>query len=155
VARTKSRLNRKLVLTLLWWTWGLLLVVFAVALSQDEVLFPNPADVWSWFVPNIFPTMTLVGAGAYGGRNTPARAGEGSTALFILAVAASALYLALLTQALANALITMQPTKSLSTANLWLGPLQGIVTSLLGFFFITSGSGGAEDAPRARTSSAR
>lgn len=146
MARSKRRLSRKLALTFVWWIWGLALVAYAAALAQNETLFPDPAAVWSWFVPNIFPTMTLVGAAAYGGRKAAAPFGEGATALFLLAVASSILYLGLLTQALLNAQISVPAVKSLSTASLWLGPLQGLVTSLLGFFFVSGGGAGREGA---------
>ncbi len=140
MARSRWRFSPKLTLTILWWTWGLALVAYAAALSQNSVLFPEPAQVWSWFVPNIFPTMTLVGAAAYGGRKFPVRVGEGATALFIIAIAASLLYLFLVTQALINSQVATGPIESLRTASLWLGPTQGLVTSLLGFFFVSDQS---------------
>jgi hypothetical protein len=109
-----------------------------VALSRKPALF-SPEEVrqiWDWFVPNLMPTLTLVGAAAYAGKATLTRDGEGETILFSLCLAVSLLYLFLLADALLSLQASTATIEDLRRSNLWLGPLQALATSLLGYFFI-------------------
>lgn len=129
-------MSRPLVLTGLWWGWGLLLIVLMILMVNNASLFGGDSKAaWDWFVPNIVPTLTLVGAAAYRG-NAPASDGEKPVLLFVLTLVVSALYLAILTYTLASTLYSVTPLKSLQSASLYLGVLQGMVTSFLGLFFI-------------------
>lgn len=128
-------LRQQLILTLLWWGWGLALLVLLVVLSYQPAIFGDDVSAaWEWFLPNIIPTLGLVGAASYqrrrSGQDAPA-----SSHLFLITVAASAVYLLLLTAAELSVLFTTDPVKTLRTSSLWLAPLQGLCASALGVFF--------------------
>jgi hypothetical protein len=109
-----------------------------VALSRKPALLsPEEArQAWEWFLPNLMPTLTLVGAAAYAGKATYTREGEGETILFSLCLAVSLLYLFLVADALLSLQASTATIEDLRRSNLWLGPLQALATSLLGYFFI-------------------
>lgn len=129
--------HAKIILTVLWWAWGLSLFVLLASLSQPPLLMG--ADVraaWEWFLPHVLPTMSLVGATAYATRAKGGRKAPAGATPFLLALAASCAHLSALTIALAGTLSSTAPLESLRTANLWLAPLQALATSSLAIFFI-------------------
>ena len=132
------RIGRRGALTLLWWVGGLSITLTLVALSRQPALLTGDEtrQVWEWFFPNLMPTLTLVGAAAYAGKDSKAGTGEGATLLFVLCVAVSLLYLYLLADAVLHLQSTTVRMEALRTSSLWLGPLQALATSLLGFFFV-------------------
>lgn len=130
------RVGRRAALTLIWWVGGLFIIVSLVTISRMAMLDPQEVRaVWEWFVPTLMPTLTLVGAAAYATKDAKSPAGEGATLLFVLCVAVSLLYLYLLLDALLQLLSTNAYVESLRTSSLWLGLLQALATSLLGYFF--------------------
>jgi hypothetical protein len=132
--------RQRTILTGLWWGWGLALIVVLVGISYSAPALEDPSQAWGWLLPNITPTMLLVGAVAYQQK----RAIEKRTKphpLFGIALGASIVYLGLLSIAVVSVLMTTDPIKTLQMSNLWLGPLQGLCASVLGIFF-TDGSKG-------------
>jgi hypothetical protein len=126
--------RNRVILTILWWTWGLLLIVLQVVLSYQPAIFGDDASAaWEWLLPNLTPTLLLVGAVSYQQRRKGRQADQRH--LFGIAVAASIIYLLLLTIAVLSVLFTTDPVAMLHKSNLWLGPLQGLTASLLGLFF--------------------
>ena len=140
---------KKLTLTGLWWIWGILLFVLLIPISQNPVLFDDPRPAWDWFLPNILPTMTLVGAGAYAGRHARAPRRSGIDFLFYLTLIMSTVYLAVLAHAILKTQTSTTPLAMLQTSNIWLGPMQALATSLLGLFFIKPDEGGKDTAASA------
>lgn len=127
-------MSQKAVLTIVWWVWGLVLILFLIVLSLQPALFGGDTEkVWQWFLPNLIPAMTMVGFTAY---TAPAPAQETSMNLFPLAVGVSAIYLAVLTLSVAGTLFTADPLAFLAMSNLWLAPLQGFALAGLGVFFV-------------------
>ena len=127
--------RQRIILTLLWWGWGLLLVLLLVALSYQPAIFgEDPKAAWDWFTPHILPTMMLVGAAAYAKKDVPLGT-EGHGQLFIIALVASIIYLLLLTIALLSVFYVVDPLAALRKASLWLGLLQGLCASALSVFF--------------------
>ena len=133
-------MNTRLKLTYLWYGWGLLLFVLLIALSMQPRLFGSGVtEAWQWFLPNIMPVLTLVGAGSYAAPASTRPASGGRSRLVGMAFAVSLLYLATLSVSVIGVLVTPDPLAFLRTSNLWLGPLQGLATSVLGLFFIRKG----------------
>lgn len=129
-------LRYRLTLTMIWWCWGLLLFLLLAALSAQEAVFGDQAGAaWEWFLPNILPSMMLVGAAAYATRTaTPADA-KALKPLFLIALAVSIANLLLLSASLLGVLYSVDPLRSLGRSNLWLAPIQGLSASALGVFF--------------------
>ena len=94
-------------------------------------------QVWSWFVPCVLPTLSLIisvlGAGALGaGDPRPLRHG-----FFALTVGLSAMYLLVLATTIAVASFRSPTVAILSISNSYLSPLQGVVVAAIGFIFIS------------------
>lgn len=128
-------MTRRGVLTAVWFTWGAGLFLLMIALTAQPALFGSDAQkAWNWFLPNIAPVLTMVGAGAYAAQPTASPATHAGA--FALALGASIFYLTVLTGSIAATLFTPAPLTSLNNSGLWLGPLQGFATSGLALFFV-------------------
>lgn len=126
----------QLTLTALWWGWGVVLILILVALSSQSAIFGDQTSAaWQWFFPNITPTMGLVGAAAYTKGTSPSVASGAIKPLFFLALAASLLYLLLLTAAILGVFFSAHPIGWLTKTNIWLGTAQTLTASTLGAFF--------------------
>ena len=126
----------QLTLTGLWWGWGLLLFLLLVALSSQSAIFGDDASAaWQWFLPNITPSMGLVGAASYARRKTADVEPAVIKPLFLMAAIVSAVYLLLLTVSLLGVFFSTDPLAWLGKSSLWLGPLQGLAASALAVFF--------------------
>lgn len=133
---TQNLARYQLTLTVLWWGWGLLLFLLLVALSSQSAIFGDDASAaWQWFLPNVTPSMGLVGAAAYARRKAADVDPAVIRPLFLLALIVSAVYLVLLTVSLVGVFFSAQPLAWLGKSNLWLGPLQGLAASALAVFF--------------------
>lgn len=126
----------KLILTALWWVWGLLLFALLIALSKNPLFGSQLRTAWEWFVPNLVPTMSMVGATAYASRSGKAVGGPVLTPAFVICLVASVAHLGALTLALLATQSSTTPLGDLRNANLWLGPLQALAVSSLSVFFL-------------------
>jgi hypothetical protein len=124
-------------LTLVWWVWGSILILFLVVLSNLPLFGSDVRAAWEWFVPNLIPTMALVGGIQYQTAKgaAPAPGAAPRKPSWPVALALSVLYLLLLTIALAGTLMSANPIETLRTSNLWLGPLLALNTAALGVLF--------------------
>ena len=126
-------MSKRAVLTAIWWSWGLLLILLLAALSLQPRLFGEDVPkVWQWFLPNILPAMTMVGFTAYAAP-PPSQAPPG--AIFAMALAVSCLYLLVLTVSVVGTLFAPHPLDFVTMTSLWLAPLQGFATAGLALFF--------------------
>lgn len=145
-------MNTNALLTLLWWIWGSALIVLFVILSNLPLFGEDVRAAWEWFVPNLFPTMALVGGIQYqqaknktepGAANVPDSPAVASPApparrampQSWVAVVLTILYLMLLSGAILGTLWSEAPLQSLRMANLWLGPILALNTAALGVLF--------------------
>ena len=103
--------------------------------SQEAVFGEDPSAAWQWLLPNLTPTLGLVGAAAYARRNVQDVDTAAVKPLFFMALAVSLAYLLLLTMSVVGVMFTTDPVAWLSKSNLWLGPVQGLAASALGVFF--------------------
>ncbi|MBY5529738.1 hypothetical protein GFL54_36575 [Rhizobium laguerreae] len=100
-------------------------------------------SVWSWFIPNILPTLSLmvgvIGATALSSTaQQPKRVKRG---FFRLSRALSIFYLALIALTIMLEPFTKIPVLELYTSsNYFLGPIQGLAVAALGVLFVTQDS---------------
>ena len=130
-------LNRcQLALTAVWWIWGVLLILMLALLSaQDKLFGEKVGEAWQWFLPNIMPTLMLVGAASYAKQKAPSVNQDMVGPIFLITLSVSIIYLLLLTISVVGALFAQPPLAWLIKTNYWLGPVQGLAASALGVFF--------------------
>ncbi|MEI7694660.1 MAG: hypothetical protein WCI64_03290 [Chlorobium sp.] len=115
------------------------LLLIAQSMQEEGPYLDRVSDAWGWFLPNVMPTLSLMVGVAV--KEFTAVADDQRVVdsfLFNLSLWLSVGYFTLL-----MASISLQPLFSpnvapldfLKQSNLWLGPMQGIVTLALGAFF--------------------
>jgi hypothetical protein len=119
---------------------GLLsLILMGQSMQEEGPYLDQVSDAWAWFMPNVMPTLSLmVGVAVKEFTATTDDKKQIDTFLFRLSFWLSVAYFMVL-----MASISLQPFFSpnvapldfLKQSNLWLGPMQGIVTLSLGVFF--------------------
>lgn len=129
----------RIAITLLWWSWGLLIVALMIAMSLNSSFYGDDLGAaWKWFIPGIFPALTLVGATAYAAPASDADAplAPERVVAFRLTIVISLLYLLALTVAvLAQFFIVTPLIDHLRRTSLWLAPLQALAAGSVGVFF--------------------
>lgn len=104
-------------------------------------------SVWSWFIPNVLPTLSLmigvIGATALSpAANQPKRV---KRSFFRISLALSFFYLTLLALTIMLEPFTKTPVLELyASSNYFLGPIQGLTVAALGVLFVTQDSTKAE-----------
>jgi len=96
------------------------------------------SDVWSWYLPTVVPTLSLiVGVFVADAKRTSTQPASVDTFVFLLAIGFSTVYLCFVgLPILVEPFVDVPPLTLMKTSNLWLIPLQGMVIALLGVFFI-------------------
>ncbi|MGH8533131.1 MAG: hypothetical protein ACREV1_10520 [Gammaproteobacteria bacterium] len=125
-------------LAILWFGFGFVLFIVLVLQSVFDRFGDKVEDAWSWFMPSIMPTLSLI-IGVLVLDVTSSRDAEKKVDPFFfwLAFSLSAVYLALVATILFLQPFTGVPLLDLmKRSNLWLGPLQGLVAAALGAFFV-------------------
>lgn len=130
-----TREKARLVLTYFWWLWGMLL--FGLVTLFSLVFRDSAGEIWPWFLPNILPVLTLVGAAAYK-QGGPGATGEPAGPLLPMTVIVSVFYLVVLSICIALLFISSEPIPTVRSANFFLAPLQALATSFLGLFFVAA-----------------
>lgn len=132
MARCRNRL------ALLWFSLSGLLFGLVLAACLGGYYGPDFAWVWAWLLPTIMPTLSLiVGVLVVEALRTPEPNRRVSRFLFRLAMGLSIAYLGLvLVTFLAQPYSSLDPPKLLEQSQLWLAPLQGLVTASLAAFFV-------------------
>lgn len=101
-------------------------------------------EAWGWFSPNIVPTLGLIvsslTSSAAGRRQADKKV---TTGFFTLAMILSLLYLLIFNLIfLLEPLTNSAPLEVFKRSSLFLGIIQGLVTTVLGVFFIRSAKAG-------------
>jgi hypothetical protein len=97
---------------------------------------PKTQDAWSWFIPLVFPTLTLMisvmGTEAIGKKNKKkVRAGFAKLTSWLSVSYLIVLSLVIFLEPLSKA----EPFKVFSMSNFFLGPIQALVVGALGYLF--------------------
>ncbi|MBU4445014.1 hypothetical protein KJ656_08045 [bacterium] len=132
--------NCKRKLATLWFS-GAGVLFFVLLLQTIFGRYGNRSpDAWSWFLPTILPTLSLViGVLVMDVLGKGLRAIVVDAFLFRLTFGISTAYLvAVLLLFLLQPFSTVSPFDLLNQSNLWLGPFQGLVAAAMGAFFVKS-----------------
>jgi hypothetical protein len=132
--------NAKQRLAVLWFSSAGVLFVGVLVLSLKAAPALAPSAVWSWYLPTVMPTLSLIIGVLVSdalGRGVATKTAD--LFLFKLTWAISAAYLSIvLITLLLTPFVEMALKDILDTSLLWLGPLQGLASAALGAFFVQS-----------------
>ncbi|MDD5274155.1 MAG: hypothetical protein PHU14_15740 [Methylovulum sp.] len=124
-----------------WFSFGAILFLIMVVTTMVGAYENIAESIWSWFLPSLMPTLSLMIAVLVVDNQDTGR--ENQTAdrfLFGLSLGISIFYLLLLILVIFIQPFTHSfpeaPLEGFKKSNLWLGPLQGLVAAALGAFFI-------------------
>ena len=128
-------------LVILWFGFGGLIMMQTVWWAVSGNPFGDNMDkVWSWLLPNILPTFSLILGSLVLDPDSTGKPTRGLSLLYGLALGLSAAYL------LSLLLVLYVPFLSgsdiwqvMKGSNMWLAPFQGLVASVLGVFFAGGG----------------
>ena len=131
-------------LTLVWFSFaGFMFLLMVMYTVQGRPFGEHSGEVWSWLLPNLMPTLTLiVSVLVIEAHQAPSAAEPAASAfLFGLALALSISYLlsVLAVLAVAGPVLGKDPMPIIKGSGVWLGPMQGLVSGALGAFFIKKG----------------
>ena len=139
-------LSRSRVLLTVVWAIGFIipLLILAAQTIFGTVYHGKEAEAWNWFTPNIVPTIGLIVATL---ASTAFETGEGqkpvSGAFFIVTMSISVVYVGLFILIFLLApLVDSPPLETFKRSSLFLGIIQGVVTTCLGVFFIKNAKPG-------------
>jgi hypothetical protein len=126
----------RLRLMLTWLVGGGVVLLIMILQTTFGHYGDDAQGAWQWLLPNLIPTLTLVmGVSAFT-RPDPATTPSGIKSLFTICMAMSIFYLLVLVlPILLQPMVGGAPLPLLRQSNLWLGPLQGLASTLLGVFF--------------------
>jgi hypothetical protein len=95
------------------------------------------SDAWGWFLPTTLPTLSLMAAVFVADAMDPVAARKVDRFIYRLAFWTSFAYLAAVAITIfAQPFVAMPPVDLMKQSNLWMGPFQGIVSAVLGVFFV-------------------
>jgi uncharacterized membrane protein HdeD (DUF308 family) len=125
-------------LAVLWFTCFALLLLTMIVQTVTGHFGKDDTEAWGWFFPSIMPTLSLMIAVLVGDalRQTVSPTAVDKF-MFQLAFSISLLYFVAVGIAIVAGVNPNVPAVTyMRMSNLWLGPLQGIVSGSLGLFFL-------------------
>lgn len=133
-----SMFSCKARLAVLWIVFGSVIFLLLFLQTVRGYYGDLASDAWGWFLPSIIPPLSLiVSVLVLDALGKGIRTAHADPLMFKVAVGLSCGYLTLvLLTILAQPFAAMAPLELMKQSNLWLGPLQGLVTAALGAFFV-------------------
>ena len=131
-------------LATLWFGASGVLLTTMILQTVLEHYAPNDTEAFGWFFPTLMPTLSLIVgvlvADALGKSMTIARV-DGY--MYRLAIGVSCMYFFAVGVSIfiSPFLPAVPPIELLRKSNLWLGPMQGLVSAILALFFLKRPSG--------------
>lgn len=129
-------------MTTIWLAGSVLVFLILVGQSLAGYYEPRTQDAWSWFLPTVMPTLSLMVGTLVADyrRERPEEAPPPKPVggpLFGLTAGLSLLYLLLVALSILIQPFLSQtpPLELMQRSNLWLGPLQGLTAGALAAFF--------------------
>jgi hypothetical protein len=128
-------------LSVVWFSGALVILLLVAVQTLNGRYGDHTQEVWTWLLPNLMPTLGTILAGIVATAMDPHRSRSVVRSDFYrLSLGISLFYLALvlLTILIAptGAGVTAKgAVEEMHTANLWLGPVQGVVATVLGVLF--------------------
>ncbi len=129
------------------WFAGACVIALILIAQQVRGYYGDDADVaWSWFTPNVVPTLSLMVAVLVAAQQETGPARQVDRAFYRLTLAVSAFYLALLLgTVLVQPFAARQPLEVMKDSLWYLAPFQGLSTGLIGAFFLKKSEPGEPD----------
>lgn len=123
----------------MWFIGSGLIVMLIIGQSVMGKYQNKVQEVWGWVLPTILPSLSLIlsvlGASALANELETVRV---KRSFFRIAYSLSVVYLFLVVMTIViEPLTTFESLELLRLSNLWLAPLQGLVTLALGVLFFT------------------
>jgi hypothetical protein len=134
-----SFIKYKKVLATIWFSGSGIVFILILLQTLGGKFSGQEEKAWGWFLPTVMPTLSLI-IGVLvveikQGSATDKK--EVSSFFYKLTMSLSIVYfVVLLMPVLIEPFISMRILELLVLSNLWLGPLQGLVTASVGVFFI-------------------
>jgi len=96
------------------------------------------SDAWSWLLPTILPTLTLIiSTVAVEATQHRASRTEVNSFAYYLCLGLSAFYLLCVVTILITVnFVQIKPLELMKMSSLWLAPLQGLLSGIIGVFFV-------------------
>ena len=122
------------------WVVGFLLPFLLLIIMTNNNTLQDTTGAWGWFLPTMLPTISLIVAVFVSDAIKP-DSPERRVSGFVLGLACvfSLLYIGLVLWVAIDIPLSTSPaklTELLKNSNLYLGPIQGLLTAILGFFFV-------------------
>jgi uncharacterized membrane protein (DUF485 family) len=131
-------LSKKVIATI--WIVGFLIPFLLLIVMTNNNTLQDTKAAWGWFLPTMLPTVSLIVGVFVSDALTPDTKDKSvSRFFFLLACVFSVLYIVLVLLVAFNIPLTTSPTaldELLKNSNVYLGPVQGLVTLVLGVFFV-------------------
>ncbi|NTV92777.1 MAG: hypothetical protein HGA72_05785 [Chlorobiaceae bacterium] len=141
MSRSKLILACKKSLLVTWLTGAGLLAFVLIGQTMSGLYVDHASDAWGWFLPNVMPTLSLmIGAVVKDFSSGSDEKKMVDSFIYQLSLGLSVAYFVVMASS-----VLLQPSfctdcdsplDFLQQSNLWLGPMQGLVTGALGFFFV-------------------
>jgi hypothetical protein len=135
-------------LTWIWYVGGSVLLLLVIVMTQRKVFGHLSQEVFQWFLPHVLPTVGIITSALLANQEHAHANARVRVSVVLLAAFCSVGYLSLVTHALIaeaqvasaqiadGGILGLAKLQFLATANWWLGPMQGIVDTFMGYLFV-------------------
>ncbi len=129
----------------LWFSGALFLFLILLLQTMLGRYVDQVEKAWGWFLPTIMPTISLIfGVFALDTLGKGIKKKTVDRYVFRISFSLSAVYLFFVVLTLlARPFTSYSPIELMQISNLWLGPLQGLVSASVGIFFFKKEAQGA------------
>jgi hypothetical protein len=123
---------------ILWFCGGGLAMLILIAQSIVGTWGTWVTDAWSWLLPTILPTLTLIiSTVAVEATQHRMSRTEVNAFAYYLCLGLSAFYLLCVVTILITVnFVQIKPLELMKVSSLWLAPLQGLLSGIIGVFFV-------------------
>lgn len=125
-------------IALLWFCGGGFAMIVLIVQSIAGTWGSWVSDAWSWLLPTILPTLTLIlSTVTMEAIQQRASRREVNVFAYRLCLGLSAFYLiCVVSLLLAVNFLQIKPLELMKMSSLWLAPLQGLLSGIIGVFFV-------------------
>jgi hypothetical protein len=129
-------------ITIMWFLLGGLAFALMILYSFGGSLDNKVVQAWGWFLAATTPTMSIIAANIAVDATDPNSTGDMVDAFYYrLSMGVSVVYLVTILLTLVCWRMTgyQSPFEVMALSSIWIGPMQGIVASILSIFFKKAG----------------
>ena len=127
-------------LSVVWFTGAGLLFLVMILQTIFGRYGADAEEAWGWLLPGILPTLSLIiGVLVMDALGKGVKAQRVDAFMFWTSFGLSVFYLLMVAlPILLQPFVSSEPLMLLKQSNLWLGPMQGLVSAALAAFFVKS-----------------